>query len=120
MRSAENTDNKPRNPDLDFTNKQGKSTLEVHFYKHGKSFGFATADEYLKSARWFLEKPATATIQHFISAAGTYFRYDTATNEFAIINEFGGISTYFKPNTKKYYWLEQIKLYKPKQAGGKK
>ncbi len=45
---------------------------------------------------------------------GTYFRYDTMTNEFGIINEYGGISTYFKPENGIVYWLEQIEKYAPK------
>ena len=65
-------------------------------------------------ARNFLEKKPTSTIQSFVSNEGTYFRYDTATNEFGIINEYGGISTYFKPENGMAYWLEQIEKYAPK------
>ena len=36
--------------------------------------------------REFLEKPATSTTKSFISEEGPYFRYDSATNEFGIIN----------------------------------
>lgn len=38
----------------------------------------------------------------------------TATNEFGIIAQFGGISTYFKPGEGMAYWLEQIEKYVPK------
>ena len=37
-----------------------------------------------------------------------------ATNEFGIINQYGGISTYFKPDEGIAYWLEQIEKYAPK------
>lgn len=102
--------NGTRNPDVDFVNGKGKSTLNKHAGKHG----YTSPGEYLKDARNFLEKKPTSTIQSFISNEGTYFRYDTATNEFGIINEYGGISTYFKPENGMAYWLEQIEKYAPK------
>ena len=89
---------------------KGKSTLNKHAGKHG----YASPKEYLKDARNFLEKKPTSTIQSFVSNEGTYFRYDTTTNEFGIINKYGGISTYFKPENGMVYWLEQIEKYAPK------
>ena len=80
--------NGTRNPNGDFINGKGKSTLNKHANKHG----------YLS----------------FVSNEGTYFRYDTSTNEFGIVNEYGGISTYFEPEDGLTYWLEQIELYAPK------
>lgn len=102
--------NGTRNPDVDFVNGKGKSTLNKHAGKHG----YTSPEEYLKDARNFLEKKPTSTIQSFVSNEGTYFRYDTTTNEFGIINEYGGISTYFKPENGMAYWLEQIEKYAPK------
>ena len=99
--------NGTRNPDMDFVNGKGKSTLNKHAGKHG----YTSPEEYLKDARNFLEKKPTSTIQSFVSNEGTYFRYDTTTNEFGIINEYGGISTYFKPENGMAYWLEQIEKY---------
>lgn len=77
-----------RNQDIDFVNGKGKSILNKH--------GYTSPEEYLKDARNFLEKEPTSTTQSFISNGGIYFRYDMVTNEFGIINEYGGISTYFK------------------------
>ena len=102
--------NGTRNPNVDFVNDKGKSTLNKHAGKHG----YTSPEEYLKDARNFLEKKTTSTIQSFVSNGGTYFRYDTTTNEFGIINEYGGISTYFKPENGMAYWLEQIEKYAPK------
>lgn len=102
--------NGTRNPDVDFVNGKGKSTLNKHAGKHG----YTSPEEYLKDARNFLEKKPTSTIQSFVSNEETYFRYDTATNEFDIINEYGGIFTYFKPENGMAYWLEQIEKYAPK------
>ena len=61
-----------------------------------------------------MEKKPTSTTQSYVTNEGTYFRHDTATNEFGIINKYGGISTYFKPNAKMAYWLDQIEKYAPK------
>ena len=91
------------------TNK-GKSTLFTHANKHG----YTSPETYLEDARNFLEKDPTLTTQSFISNEGTYFRYDKATNEFGIINKYGGISTYYKPENGELYWLEQIEKYAPK------
>ena len=71
-----------RNPEMDFVNGKGNSTLAKHAGKHGCDF----PEEYLKDA----------------------------TNEFGIINQYGGISTYFKPDEGIAYWLEQIEKYAPK------
>ena len=104
--------NGTRDPNIEFTNSKGKSTLENHFDRHGG--GYNSVDEYLVAARNFLEKPPTATTQSFVSLEGTYFRYDTATNEFGIINKYGGISTYYNTNLPGIvYWLDQISKYAP-------
>lgn len=99
-----------RNPEVDFVNGKGNSTLEKHTADHG----YTSPEKYRNDAQNFLEKPPTSTTQSFVSSAGTYFRYDTATNEFGIINQYGGISTYFKPEDGLSYWLEQIQKYAPK------
>jgi pyocin large subunit-like protein len=39
------------------------------------------------------------------------FKYNNATNEFAIGRPDGVISTLFRPIDGRTYWLEQIKLY---------
>ncbi|MFR2848292.1 MAG: RHS repeat-associated core domain-containing protein [Hungatella hathewayi] len=98
-----------RKRENDFVNDKGKSTLD----KHAGKRGYESPEDYLNDARNFLEKDPTSTTQSFVSKAGTYFRYDTNTNEFGIINEYGGISTYFKPEEGLTYWLEQIELYAP-------
>ena len=47
----------------------------------------------------------------FLTDQGTYFRYDFATNEFGIINQYGGISTYFCPDEGSSYWYDQVARY---------
>lgn len=99
-----------RNPQNDFLNGKGKITLENHASRHSN----LSPEEYLNTARRFLENSPTKTTESFVSEGGTYFRYDTATNEFGIINQYGGISTYFHPDEGITYWLQQIELYAPK------
>ncbi|MBF2454322.1 T7SS effector LXG polymorphic toxin [Listeria seeligeri] len=96
-----------RNRENDFKNGKGVSTLEKHALKHQ----YDSTDEYLADARQFLEKKPTLRTETFVSKEGTYFRYDAKTNEFGIINEYGSISTYFKPNAGLKYWEKQIDLY---------
>lgn len=91
-------------------NGKGQSTLSTHASK----YGYTSQEEYLKDARNFFEKEPTSMTQSFVANEGTYFRYDTATNEFGIINQYGGISTYYKPDNGMEYWLEQIEKYAPK------
>jgi len=86
-----------RNAAVDFMNKRGQSTLARYFGEHDAEFGFKTDTQYLNAARGFLTKNATKTTQAVPSAEGTYFGCNTVTNEFEIINKFGGISTYMKP-----------------------
>ncbi len=65
------------------------STLLKHALKHG----YECAEHYLQDARSFLDSKVSGTIESFTSNEGYYFKYDKVTNEFGIINKFGGIST---------------------------
>jgi pyocin large subunit-like protein len=103
-----------RDVQSDFKDSKGNSTLSDHFSRHGMSF--ASADEYRTAASLFLEKPPTPTTQTFVTVEGTYFRYDTATNEFGIMSKYGGISTYFLPEPGIAYWVEQIIIYGQKKG----
>ncbi|WP_256701019.1 hypothetical protein [Paenibacillus sp. P46E] len=80
-----------RNATVDFTNGKGKSFLLKDFADHESDFDFTNEQQYLNGARNFLEKKPTKTTLSITSAEGTYFRYDTASNEFGIINTYGGV-----------------------------
>jgi pyocin large subunit-like protein len=103
-----------RDAQADFRDDKGNNTLPDHFDRHGE--GFASEADYKAAAVQFLEKPPTPTTQTFVSDEGTYFRYDTATNEFGIINKYGGISTYFEPPRRIDYWADQIAGYAPRKG----
>ena len=106
--------NGTRNLESDFIDIRGMSTLENHVNRHGSKLNITSQSDYLSVARNFLEKQPTSTTRSFVSNEGTYFRYDTATNEFGIINKYGGISTYYLPDAGYRYWIIQIELYAPK------
>ncbi len=74
--------------------------------------GYESVNDYLEGARNFLQNPPSG-IEYFKDSSGWYYQYDPATNTFGIINPYGGVSTYFKPDTGLAYWLEQISKYKP-------
>ena len=97
-----------RDPSKDFV--YGRR-LEKHFEDHGKAMGFTDSASYSKAASDFLTKEPTETTMSFITEQGTYFRYDTQTNEFGIMNQYGGVSTYFKPDTGISYWFGQVNKY---------
>lgn len=90
---------------LDFRSGQ---TLNRHAADHG--YG-ADTGSYLQDARRFMDSPLTSTSADFLTDQGTYFRYDFATNEFGIINQYGGISTYFCPDEGSSYWYDQVARY---------
>ena len=96
--------NKKRDLNLDFTN---TASLE----EHAKNHGYYSAIKYLNDARKFLDNHTSPTTQSFYSKMGWFFKYDFKTNEFGIINQYGGISTYFKPDKKINYWFNQIEIY---------
>lgn len=101
-----------RDPTIDFHGRKGpQQTLE----KHAKDHGYGTdTTEYLRDARKFLDSEPNATTETFTSEQGWTFRYDHATNEFGIINNKGGISTYYKPDKGLDYWNGEKAKYKPK------
>ena len=96
---------------LIFQIRKGTVLLDKHFLSHKDDFGYENEQEYLNGAKKFLEKPATSSMEGFTTPEGTFFRYDKNTNEFGIINQHGGISTYFKPENGVEYWRDQMELY---------
>lgn len=99
-----------RDPSADFVN---GAKLDKHYAKHGISMGFSDKTSYAEAASDFLTSTSTKNILSFTSSDGIYFRFNTITNEFGIINKYGGISTYFKPDEGINYWIDQVNKYSP-------
>jgi pyocin large subunit-like protein len=78
-----------------------KYDRDLHFDLHGAEFTppFGSAEEYEAAAIDFLKKPLAGTIAEGMRVKdGHIVRYDSATNEFAIRDTGGNVTTYFKPN----------------------
>lgn len=82
-----------------------------HFKKHSSEFGDINKEEYLQKARELLAAPADKNIEGFKTELGFIFKYNNATNDFAIGREDGYISTIFRPEEGLKYWEEEKKKY---------
>jgi hypothetical protein len=92
-----------------------------HFQDHIEDdgdFPCATPDEYEEMADEFCGKPPTPTMRVYTrrygDKAGGVVRWDTATDEYGVVNSDGYISTYFKVayehgTNEEYFELERIK-----------
>ncbi|CAM3634460.1 hemagglutination protein [Erysipelothrix urinaevulpis] len=98
-----------RNTDADFKN---GNALDKRFGDHGSDLGSSSSQDYLNSARDFVDNPLSE-VESFTDSSGGYYQYEASSNTFGIINQHGGILTYFKPDAGINYWLEQIMKYKP-------
>lgn len=86
-----------------------------HIEKHLKEYGNFTKEDYLNTARTLLASPVKGDIEGFKSELGFIFRYNKATNDFAIGRADGYISTLYKPKEGYEHWLEQIRDYKKEE-----
>jgi hypothetical protein len=68
-----------------------------HWGTHKDDFGCRTVARYEYMADRFLTRPAIAAFHQCSRKGGDKIRYDTGTNEFAVIAKNGVIRTYFKP-----------------------
>lgn len=69
-----------------------------HFNHHGADFGAASITVYETQADAFLRRPLSATCFERRRADGDIVRFDSATDEFAVLSNDGFIRTYFKPD----------------------
>lgn len=96
--------------------------LTKHFTEHGAKLGYATEGEYLAGAQKFIADVLDAaggkgelvsgTWNYFVSKEGSYFFFNKATSEFAIVDQSGTILSYYKAAGGWEYWLGQIATYK--------
>jgi pyocin large subunit-like protein len=80
-----------------------------HYSRHSPEWSpKLTEEHYLAKARELLSAEPDANIEGFVSESGRYiYKYNNATNEFAIGRSNGVISTFYKPKTGRAYWLEE-------------
>lgn len=86
-----------------------KKTLNQHLIDHCKQFGFSTVEEYGAHAVKFANTIDTKNNVAFIDKNGSTYKYNTKTNELAIIDKKGYVITYFKPTDGYQYYIGQKK-----------
>ncbi len=73
------------------------SELADHYAKHGADFPGSDDKRYEELAETFLLGPSRAGLLECKRRGGDFLRYDTATEEFAVLSGSGVIRTYYKP-----------------------
>lgn len=84
-----------------------KSTLDVHFYRHGKQMSCPTKASYMANAVSFANTVDRKNCVSFIDAHGSTYKYNKKTNTLAIITKKGIVVTYFAPEGGYRYYLSE-------------
>jgi pyocin large subunit-like protein len=74
-----------------------RAELAIHFAKHQADFTVTGALAYELEAERFLLSPTRPSLLECKRSGGDLVRYDTATEEFAVLSGAGVIRTYYKP-----------------------
>ncbi|MEG0072087.1 MAG: hypothetical protein RR692_02720 [Raoultibacter sp.] len=72
--------------------------FDQHYKKHGREFGEISQDEYLQKANDLIASTSSTVKTKREKDDGDTCYYDTATNEFLVLNKKGVIRTFFRPN----------------------
>ncbi|RYZ90802.1 MAG: hypothetical protein EOP04_02705 [Proteobacteria bacterium] len=110
-------DNTPIPPIFKATGFTSADKLRWHFNKHAKKWGdgvIKTEAEYLERALALNNSKIEADILGFTSPEGYVFRYNQATNEFAVATPQGLVQTFLKPDNPAIYYQTQVERYAPK------
>ena len=93
------------------------TTLGDHFRKHvtlRREFLATTMYDYESLADKFMSSPLTATMRQCKRVGGDIVRYDSATDEFGILDSTGVIRSYYRPDPKRHgektnldYWKRE-------------
>ncbi|MBR6836342.1 MAG: hypothetical protein IKM72_10140 [Oscillospiraceae bacterium] len=79
--------------------------LNDHYKKHGEEMGFASAEEYEKSASDVVNSPEALHKKEKDDNDDVYYIEDT--NEFVVVSSDGYLRTYFNPDKGKAYYDRQ-------------
>ena len=93
--------------------------LMKHVQDHIADYPGFSVEDYQNHARELLNSAVGGDIEGFTSEAGTVFRYNKATNDFATARPNGVIQTLYKPTRERQYWLDQIEKYSRRGNNGK-
>lgn len=87
-----------------------KHSLDRHAAEHMKSLGFSNANDYVAHAVAFANHVDRENNISHVRKDGQTVKYSVKTNEFAIIDKHGYVTTYFKPNEGiAYYYKDRRK-----------
>jgi len=86
-----------------------KATLKDHAAKHGQQHG--TAD-YMAHAVAFSNRIDRANHISYVRKDGTTVKYSKTTNEFAVINKNGTITTYYHPDRGIYEYYKDRRKHR--------
>ena len=75
---------------------RNSTLLAQHYEKHGRSMGFASAEEYTAAANRVISNPASLHKKEQEDGDDVY--YLEKTNDFVIVSTDGYIRTYFRPD----------------------
>ncbi len=114
-------DNTPIPPIFKATGFTSADKLKSHFNKHAKGWGegvIKTEAEYLERALALNNSKIEGSISGFTSPEGYVFRYNQASNEFAVATPQGLVQTFYKPDRPGTglgsYYNDQVVRYAPK------
>ncbi len=82
---------------LDVALQFDRAELAIHFAKHSGDFSSINALAYEQEAERFLLSPKRPSLLECSRIGGDVVRYDTATEEFAVLSNTGIIRSYYKP-----------------------
>ncbi len=85
--------------------------LMKHVQDHIADYPGFSVEDYQNYARNLLNSVIGNDIEGFTSEAGTVFRYNNITNDFATARPNGVIQTLYKPTKGREYWEKQIVKY---------
>ncbi len=88
--------------------------LLEHFHKHGRDFGAASPEAYLRMAQALRDRSAGGPVAEMVRADGVTCRFDRASGAFLAVDSDATIRTFFKPGDGARYFERQA----TRPAGG--
>jgi hypothetical protein len=86
---------------------RSRERLDEHFQKHGREFGAATLEDYLRLAQALRDRPAGGDVLERVREDGVVTRFDRGSGAFIAFGDDGVIRTFFRPNDGARYFERQ-------------
>ena len=83
--------------------------LTEHWRKHGREFGVATEEEYLRRAQALRDAAAGGGVLEGVQAGGRIIRFDRTSGAFIAFDPDSTIRTYFRPNDGEAYFRRKLR-----------